>query len=65
MWAVLSECDRINTEVKALVSSGLFLTNQETFMGCDCVKGGKGGGEEYLGLDECDLREMSGEFKES
>ena len=36
-------------------------------MGCDCVKVGKegGGGEEYLGLDECDLREMSGEFKES
>ena len=35
-------------------------------MGCDCVKGGKGGGgEENLGLDECGLREMSGEFKES
>ena len=42
MWAVLSEWDGINIEVKALVSSGLFVTNWETFMSCDCVKGGKG-----------------------
>ena len=33
MWAVLSEWDGINIEVKALVSSGLFV------MSCDCVKG--------------------------
>ena len=46
------------------MSNGLFLTNYETFMSCDCVKGGRGGGE-YLGLDECGLREMSGELKES
>ena len=65
MWAVLSEWDMINTEVKALVSNGLFLTNYETFMSCDCVRGGRGGGEEYLGLDECGLREMSGDLKES
>ena len=61
MSAVLSEWDRINTEVKALVSSGLFVTNYETFMSCDCVKGGK----EYLRLGECGLRGMSGELKES
>ena len=42
MWAVLSEWDWINIEVKALMSSGLFVTNWETFMSCDCVKGGKG-----------------------
>ena len=61
MWAVLSEWDRINTEVKALVSSRLFVTNWETFMSCDCVKGGK----KYLRLGECGLRGMSGELKES
>ena len=37
MWAVLSGWDRINTEVKASVSSGLFVTNWETFMSCDCM----------------------------
>ena len=41
MWVVLSEWYRINTEVKALVSSGLFMTNWETFMTCGCVKGEK------------------------
>ena len=30
-------------------------------MGCDCVKGGK----EYLRLDECGLKMMSGEFEEN
>ena len=61
MWAILSEWDRINTEVKTLVSSGLFVTNWETLMSCDCVKGGK----EYLRLGECGLRGMSDELKES
>ena len=61
MWAILSEWYRINIEVNALVSSGLFVTNWETFMSCDCVKGGK----EYLSLGECGLRGMSGELKES
>ena len=37
MWAILSEWYRINIEVNALVSSGLFVTNWETFMSCDCV----------------------------
>ena len=41
MWAVLSEWEGINIEVKALVSSGLFVTNWEIFMSYDCVKGGK------------------------
>ena len=38
IWAVLSEWDGINTEVKALVNSGLFVTNWEAFMGCDYAK---------------------------
>ena len=61
MWAVLSKWDRINTEVKALVSSGSFVTNWETFVSCDYVKEGK----EYSRLGECGLRGMSGEVKES
>ena len=61
MWVVLSEWDRINIEVKALVSSGLFVTNWETFMSYDCVKGGN----EYLVLGKCGLRGMSGKLKES
>ena len=48
----LSEWDRINTEVKVLVSSGLFVTNWETFVSCGCVKGGN----EYLRLGKCGLR---------
>ena len=43
------------------MSSELFMTNWETFVSCDCVKGG----EEYLRLGECGLRGMSGELKES
>ena len=61
MWAILSEWDRINTEVKALVSCGLSVTNWKTFMSCNCVEGEK----EYLRLGECGLRGMSGEFNES
>ena len=41
MWAILSEWDRINTEIKAFVSGGLFVTSWEAFMSCDSVKGGK------------------------
>ena len=52
MWAVLSEWDGINTEVKAFCEWGMFMTSWETFMGCDYVKGGK----EYLRLDECRLK---------
>ena len=57
----MSERDRINTEVKALVSGGLFVTNWKTFMSCNCVERGK----EYLRLGECGLRGMSGELKDS
>ena len=38
MWVVLSEWDGINAGVKALVSSGLFVTNWEAFMGWDYAK---------------------------
>ena len=47
--------------LRLFVSGGLFVTSWETFMSCDCVKGGK----EYLRLDECGLKMMSGELKES
>ena len=43
------------------VSNGLFVTNWRTFLSCDCVKRG----EEYLELDECRVKMMSGELKES
>ena len=43
------------------MSGGLFMTSWETFMGCDCVKGGK----EYMRLDECGLKMMSGELEGS
>ena len=61
MWAILSEWNRINTEVKALCEWCLFMTSWETFMGCDCVKAGK----EYMRLDECGLKMISGELEES
>jgi len=41
VWAVLCEWDGISTEVKALVNSGLFVTNWEIFMSRDCVKEGR------------------------
>ena len=47
--------------LRLFVSDGLFMTSQETFMGCDCVKGGR----EYLRLDECGLKMMSGELEGS
>ena len=39
----------------------LFVTNWETFISYDCVKERK----ECLRLDECGLKEMSSELKES
>ena len=39
----------------------LFVTNWETFISYDCVKERK----EYLRLDECGLKGMSSELKES
>ena len=47
--------------LKLFVSNRLFVTSWRTFLSCDCVKGR----EEYLGLDECRLKMMSGELKES
>ena len=47
--------------LRLFVSGGLFMTSWETFMGCDCVKGGK----EYLRLDECGLKMMSSELEGS
>ena len=47
--------------LKFFVSNELFMTSWRTFLIYDCVKGG----EEYLGLDECRLKMISGELKES
>ena len=47
--------------LRLFVSSGSFVTSWKTFMSCDCVKVGK----EYLRLDECRQKIMSGELKES
>ena len=47
--------------LKLFVSNWLFMTSWRTFLSCVCVKEG----EEYLGLDECRLKMMSGELKES
>ena len=52
---------RLILRLKIFVSNGLFVTGWRTFLSCDCVKGG----EEYLGLDECRLKMMSGELKEA
>ena len=47
--------------LKFFVSNGLFVISWRTFLSCDCVKRG----EEYLELDECRVKMMSGELKES
>ena len=47
--------------LKLFVGNGLLVTSLRTFLSYDCVKGG----EEYLGLDECRLKMISGELKES
>ena len=47
--------------LKLFVSNGLFVSSWRTFLRCDCVEGW----EEYLRLDECRLKMMSGELKES
>ena len=43
------------------MTKGLFVSSLRTFLSCGCVEGW----EEYLGLDECRLKMMSGELKES
>ena len=52
---------RLMLKLKLFVSNGLFVTSWKTFMSCDCVRGR----EEYLGLNECRLKMMSSELKES
>ena len=52
---------RLILRLKLFVSNGLFVTSLRTFLSCNCVKGG----EQYLGLDKCRLKMMSGELMES
>ena len=61
MQVVLSEWVGLILRLWFFVSSGLFVAGWETFWAVVVWKGEK----EYLGLDECGLRIMSGEFKES
>ena len=51
----------LTLRLRLFVSGGLFMASWETFVGCDCVKGGK----EYLRLNECGLKMMSDELEES
>ena len=51
----------LTLRLKLFVSNGLFVSSWRTFLSCDCVEGW----EEYLGLNECRLKKMSGELKES
>ena len=51
----------LTLRLKLFESNGLFVSSWRTFLSCGCVKGW----EEYLGLDECRLKMMSGELKES
>ena len=53
IWVVLSEWDEINSEVKAFC--------ELWFMSCYCVKQKK----KCLRLDECGLKGMGSELKES
>ena len=48
-------------KLKSFMGNGLFVVSWKTLMSCGSVKGG----EEYLGLDECRLKMMSGELKGS
>ena len=52
---------RLTLRLKFFVSNGLFVSNWRTFLSCGCVERW----EEYLGLNECRLKMMSGELKES
>ena len=51
----------LTLRLKSFVSNGLFVSSWRTFLSRGCVEGW----EEYLGLDECRLKMMSGELKES
>ena len=52
---------RLTLRLKLFVSNGLFVSNWMTFLSCGCVEGW----EEYLGLDKCRLKMMSGELEKS
>ena len=51
----------LTLRLKLFVSNGLFVSSWRTFLSCGCIEGW----EEYLGLDECRLKMMSSELKES
>ena len=51
----------LTPRLKLFMSNGLFVSSWRIFLSCGCVEGW----EEYLGLDECRLKMMSGELKES
>ena len=52
---------RLTLRSKHFVSNELFVSSYRTFLSCGCVEGW----EEYLGLDECKLKMISGELKEN
>ena len=54
-------CDGVNVEAKAFVGKELFVTDWETFMGCEYAEKER----ECLRLSECGLRGMIYEFGES
>ena len=51
----------LTPRLKLFVSNGLFVSSWRTFLSCGYIEGW----EEYLGLDECRLKMMSGELEES
>ena len=61
MWVVLSEWNGINTEVKAFCEWWAIYDSLRDIYGLWLCEGGK----EYLRLDECGLKIMSGELEES
>ena len=52
---------RLTLRLKLFVSNWLFVSSLRTFFNYSCVEGW----EEYLELDECRLKMMNGELKES
>ena len=51
----------LTLRLNLFMSNGLFVSSWRTFLSCGYVERC----EEYLGLDECRLKMMSGEVKES
>ena len=50
----------LTLRLKLFVSNGPFVSSWRTFLSCGCVERW----EEYIGLDECRLKMMSGELKQ-